>query len=389
MAKRIFVTQDMVDTACEAMVREGNVDPKTGGIQLESLRQKMIQIHGVGGGNQTLLPMLHNWIARNKQILKKSGSDPLVKAVDEIRHNKDLAQIEVPEEFEQLTSQMVKAMWQQALWVSDTKVQTGRIETLEEENDRLRLELMDYQEVKAKLAGMELAYKHVLEQMQLVVRNNERLVKLGDSKEINDFLEEINRLQKQVENLTNTNQSLQDRVSDAEAIALVASELRTDRNTVTQERDKLNIQLTQLAERNLELLNRSQQLEAALANKLNELDQLKAQIISQPILPDAPIFDSPHEQSQTIAQLTERNQFLEQQLKELYEKYGAACSKLTQLQGVSTTEGTVEENIQATSPNPTQETTDTAVQLPEEDASKPEQNQATKSKTTRRKNPNK
>jgi hypothetical protein len=52
---------------------------------------------------------------------------------------------------------------------------------------RLRLQLIDYQEVKAKLAGMELAYKHVLEQMQLVVRNNEGLVKLGDSKEVNIF----------------------------------------------------------------------------------------------------------------------------------------------------------------------------------------------------------
>ncbi|MBD3557940.1 hypothetical protein H6S82_03595 [Planktothrix sp. FACHB-1355] len=383
------MSQEMVDTACEAIVREGNIDPKTGGIQLEPLRQKMIQMHGVGGGNQTLLPMLHNWIERNKQILKKSGSDPLVKALDEIRQSRDLAQTDVPSEFETLASQMVKAMWQQALSVSDTKVQMGRIETLEEENDRLRLQLMDYQEVKAKLAGMELAYKHVLEQMQLVVRNNERLVKLGDSKEVNDFLEEINRLQKQVEKLSETNQLLQDKVADADAQAEQASELRTTLNTVSQERDKLNIQVTQLAERNRELLIKSQRLEATLASKVNEIDELKAQLVAQPILPSAPVFGTEDTSSvQTIQALTERNQFLEKQLKELYEKFGQVQEELVQIRERNDSQAAPQDKIE-TNRASEPESPELNAQVGEEAVSKPVQEGANKSRATRKKNLNK
>lgn len=386
MAKRIFVSQEMVDAACEAIVREGNIDPKTGGIQLEPLRQKMIQMHGVGGGNQTLLPMLHNWIERNKQILKKSGSDPLVKALDEIRQSRDLAQTDVPSEFETLASQMVKAMWQQALSVSDTKVQMGRIETLEEENDRLRLQLMDYQEVKAKLAGMELAYKHVLEQMQLVVRNNERLVKLGDSKEINDFLEEINRLQKQVEKLSEANQLLQDKVTDADVIAQQASEIRTTLNTVSKERDKLNIQVSQLTERNRELLIKSQRLEATLASKLNEIDELKAQLVAQPILPSAPVFGTEATSSiQTIQALIERNQFLEKQLKELYEKFGQVQEELVQLKESSDDKPVPQERIEFPSPEQSKIPENDAPAV-EKTATKPVQNQLIKPRTSRKKN---
>lgn len=349
----------------------------------------MIQMHGVGGGNQTLLPMLHNWIERNKQILKKSGSDPLAKALDEIRQSKDLAQTDVPSEFETLASQMVKAMWQQALSVSDTKVQMGRIETLEEENDRLRLQLMDYQEVKAKLAGMELAYKHVLEQMQLVVRNNERLVKLGDSKEVNDFLEEINRLQKQIEKLSSANQLLQNRVADADAIAQQTSELNTTLSTVSQERDKLNIQVTQLAERNRELLLKSQRLEATLASKLNEIDELKAQLVAQPLLPSAPVFGTENtSEAQTIQALTERNQFLENQLKELYDKFGKVQKELVLLREGGDSEAVPQDKTEVDTPAQSA-IIEASAPAASETVTKPVQNQTTKSRTTRKKSSNK
>ncbi|HAZ46410.1 MAG TPA: hypothetical protein DDW76_32225 [Cyanobacteria bacterium UBA11369] len=215
-------------------------------------------------------------------------------------------------------------------------------EKLDVESEILREKLSEteaaLQTANAKLKGMEQAYQHIVEQMQLVVRNNAMLVKMGDGAEINSCLAEIDRLQNQVVELTKEKQELGVRVSELEKQLEDADGLRQELSTIKAVRDKLNIQLTQVADRNTELLSRSQRLEAALAAKLSEIDALKAQMIAQPILPDAPVFEVGEDKEQAIAQLTERNaqlsernQFLEQQLVDLYQKYGAAQQELAKL----------------------------------------------------------
>lgn len=215
-------------------------------------------------------------------------------------------------------------------------------ERLDVESEILREKLSEteaaLQTANAKLKGMEQAYQHIVEQMQLVVRNNTMLVKMGDGAELNNCLAEINRLQNQIVELTKEKQASSVRVSEFEKQLEDVDELRQELSTIKAVRDKLNIQLTQVADRNTELLTRSQRLEAALAAKISEMDALKAQMIAQPILPEAPMFEIGEDKEQAIVQLTERNaqlsernQFLEQQLMDLYQKYGVAQQELAKL----------------------------------------------------------
>lgn len=215
-------------------------------------------------------------------------------------------------------------------------------EKLDVETDILREKLSDteaaLQTANAKLKGMEQAYQHIVEQMQLVVRNNAMLVKMGEGAEINSCLVQIDRLQNQIVELTKEKQASGIRIWELEKEVEDGDELRQELSTIKAVRDKLNIQLTQVADRNTELLTRSQRLEAALAAKISEIDALKAQMIAQPILPEAPMFEIGEDKEQAIAQLTEhnaqlneRNQFLEQQLVDLYQRYGVAQQELAKL----------------------------------------------------------
>ncbi|MBD3557391.1 DNA-binding protein [Planktothrix sp. FACHB-1355] len=211
-------------------------------------------------------------------------------------------------------------------------------EKLDVESEILREKLSEteaaLQTANAKLKGMEQAYQHIVEQMQLIVRNNAMLVKMGDGAEISTCLAEINRLQNQVVEVSEQKHLLSMQVTQLQKEVEDAGRLSQELSAIRAERDKLSIQLTQVAERNMELLERSQKLEAALGAKVNEIDALKAQLIAQPILPDAPVFEVGEEGAlaqwkERNAQLTERNQFLEAQLKELYQKYGAAQEELS------------------------------------------------------------
>ncbi|HEY9852043.1 MAG TPA: hypothetical protein V6D28_21390, partial [Leptolyngbyaceae cyanobacterium] len=179
------------------------------------------------------------------------------------------------------------------------------------------------------------------------------------------------------------------KVTDADVQAQQASELRTTLNTVSQERDKLNIQVTQLAERNRELLIKSQRLEANLASKVNEIDELKAQLVAQPILPSAPVFGTEStSEAQTIQALTERNQFLENQLKELYEKFGNLQQELVQLKEGSDDKALPQERIESPTSGQSEIPENDAPAV-EEAATKPVQNQPAKSRTSRKKNASK
>ena len=82
----------------------------------------------------------------------------------------------------------------------ETAVIGGQVELLEEENEKLRKKVADYEAVKAELAGVRFGYQELVSKVEQLTRENERLVKFSNE-EVEALAQERDKLANEVEQL--------------------------------------------------------------------------------------------------------------------------------------------------------------------------------------------
>jgi hypothetical protein len=84
----------------------------------------------------------------------------------------------------------------------ETAVIGGQVELLEEENERLKIKVADYEAVKAELVGVRFGYQELLAKVEQLTRENERLVKFSNQvEEVEALTQERDQLVASVEEL--------------------------------------------------------------------------------------------------------------------------------------------------------------------------------------------
>jgi uncharacterized protein YoxC len=84
----------------------------------------------------------------------------------------------------------------------ETAVIGGQVELLEEENERLKIKVADYEAVKAELAGVRFGYQELVSKVEQLTRENERLVKFSNQiEQVEALTQERDQLVAEVEEL--------------------------------------------------------------------------------------------------------------------------------------------------------------------------------------------
>jgi cell division protein FtsB len=105
---------------------------------------------------------------------------------------------EMPDEVRSLLKRTYAAIWVQV----ETAVIRGQVELLEEENERLKIKVADYEAVKAELAGVRFGYQELLAKVEQLTRENERLSKFSSEVDQLEVLtQERDRLALEVQKL--------------------------------------------------------------------------------------------------------------------------------------------------------------------------------------------
>jgi len=103
---------------------------------------------------------------------------------------------EMPDEVRSLLKRTYAAIRVQV----ETAVIGGQVELLEEENEKLRTKVADYEAVKAELAGVRFGYQELMSKVEQLTRENERLVKFSNE-EVEALAQERDKLVNEVEQL--------------------------------------------------------------------------------------------------------------------------------------------------------------------------------------------
>lgn len=161
---------------------------------------------------------------------------------------------------------------------------------LEQENERLREKLTDCETTKAELAGLQFAYREAIARMEQLTRENERIAKnLPQIDQVEELLGKVSQLetenltmQRQLEELEIKEAQLQDQVLTSQRNLTTAidraNEMEQELHNLTAANGKLNTDLSKVGDRNLELVDRLQTTETALAEKLAEIEELKNEL---------------------------------------------------------------------------------------------------------------
>ena len=105
---------------------------------------------------------------------------------------------EMPDEVRSLLKRTYAAIRVQV----ETAVIGGQVELLEEENEKLRKKVADYEAVKAELAGVHFGYQELVSKVEQLTRENERLVKFSNQvEEVETLVQERYQLVAEVEQL--------------------------------------------------------------------------------------------------------------------------------------------------------------------------------------------
>lgn len=164
------------------------------------------------------------------------------------------------------------------------------IQALELENEQLHQDLEDYHRIRASYTQLLSDRTLWLERYEQAVRDNERLAKfapLVDQLEVitgerDQLKDEVDTLQGELAQ-QEASRNLLEKQAKADQVNLKAAQQRANDmadnlTEVTSQLQKLNQEVTQLANRNLELVDRNQALEQALAEKLAEAEILQSEL---------------------------------------------------------------------------------------------------------------
>ncbi len=123
---------------------------------------------------------------------------------------------EMPDEVRSLLKRTYAAIRVQV----ETAVIGGQVELLEAENEKLRAKVAEYEAVKAELAGVRFGYQELVNKVEQLTRENERLVKFSNQVE-------------QVEALTQEREQLANEVEQLKAELQKVKELKTRKTRAT------------------------------------------------------------------------------------------------------------------------------------------------------------
>lgn len=180
---------------------------------------------------------------------------------------------------------------------AETSVIGEQTSLLEQENENLRSKLAEFETTKAELDGLRFAYNSLQQRAEELTRENERVVKfLPQVEKVEQLLAQRDSLDQEVNALHQKNASLElSKAHLEEQLAALeknhqtatnrANEMADQLAAATISNEKLNTDLSKVADRNLELLDKNRIAETAIADKLAEIEELKNELVvarSQP-----------------------------------------------------------------------------------------------------------
>lgn len=173
---------------------------------------------------------------------------------------------------------------------AESTVMGERLSVVELENEKLWQENTELKQDLIDLPGLRSAYHESLGRMQDLARENERINKyLPQVDQIESLLAEVSKLGAEKVDLLDKNQELdilkarlEDQLATIQRNLATsiqrANEMQGQLAKLTASNDKLNTQLTQVSDRNQELLEKVDSYEQALSIKLAEIEELKNEL---------------------------------------------------------------------------------------------------------------
>lgn len=158
----------------------------------------------------------------------------------------------------------------------DSSAIAEQVALLETENETLRDALADHEKTKAELAGLRTAYRELLERMEAITRENERINKyLPD-------VEQVEKLRKGLETSLDNNKALQKQHSVAQK-RIDELEQKLDEkyervNELEEQQSQLQNQITELKIQ----ANKAETLETQLKQSQSEVNNLTKRLGSKP-----------------------------------------------------------------------------------------------------------
>ncbi len=181
---------------------------------------------------------------------------------------------------------------------AESSVMGERITVLEDENGRLWQENEVLKQDLVDLPGLRAAYHDLDARKEQVVRENERINKyLPQIEQVEELVAKINQLESSQLELLEENKQLdliksrlEDQVATSERNLATsiqrANEMQQQLAELTNANSKLNSQLTQIADRNQELIEQTENYQDVVAAKLAEIEELKNELkIAKPVKP--------------------------------------------------------------------------------------------------------
>lgn len=183
---------------------------------------------------------------------------------------------------------------------AESSVMGERLSVVELENEKLWQENTELKQDLIDLPGLRSAYHESLGRMQDLARENERINKyIPQVDQVETLLAEVSKLGAEKVELLDRNQELdidrarlEDQLATSERNLATsiqrANEMQEQLAELTASNNKLNTQLTQVSDRNQELIAKFDSYEDALAAKLAEVEELRNELkIANPSQPTA------------------------------------------------------------------------------------------------------
>lgn len=162
--------------------------------------------------------------------------------------------------------------------------------TLETENENLKESLKDYEATKNELHGMRFAYSESQDRLEQTTRENERIAKyVGQIDQVEQLTEERDRLNEDLvktreikEQYEVANTHLKEQLESAQRNLSTsierANSMSEELGRLTAAHSKLNTDLSNIADRNLELVEKTDLLEKSLTEKLLAIEELQNEL---------------------------------------------------------------------------------------------------------------
>lgn len=193
---------------------------------------------------------------------------------------------DMPEQVKTLLNRTYNAIRSHA----EATVVGEQITLLEQENERLKTENVELKQDLIDLPGLRSAYNQALSQIQLLTRENERIAHyLPQIDEVEKLAQKLTLLEEDYAKLHSRNEQLEIFLAQEEEKSQScernlqtsqqrANELSNELYELRTSNAKLNQDLTKIANRNQELIEKNQDLETALTDKLAQISELENEL---------------------------------------------------------------------------------------------------------------